>query len=292
MIGKTTHVTRKVLARVAMGLFGTAFMLPVAAPADAQAGLPVVIRGIPSDAPASTELRLAYQASFPNGSLDSSVDKLNVGPMQAGDTGIAGSNPTIEKRPGEIFISITRPADLPPDLIPAMGVWATPVEFGPGSVSRISATYRAPVGPVPGGGFAIGINAKTGNKHDLTTDTRIAVTINVRPGFLVRLNVPFGATQPTAMVLPQAVKDAIFSTTDPEQFTLELTMDRKLGKGTAKLIVADQVFSLPFDLKDFRADDGPAITAVGPGLAVNSNAPGKTASVHVREFRIYADVGR
>lgn len=292
MPSRTIRTTQKVFARIGICLLGTtAFMLPPATPAYAEPGLPVIIRGIPGS-PSSTELQLAYQASFPNGSLDSSVDKLNVGPMQAGDTGIAGSNPTIEKRPGEIFISITRPVNLSPDLIPAMGVWATPVDFGPGSVSRISATYRAPVGPLPGGGFAIGINAKTGNKDDLTTDTRIAVTINVRPGFLVRLSVPFGATQQTAMVLPQDVKDAMFSTTDPVPFTLELTMDRVEGTGTAKLTVGDQVFSLPFVLAAFRADGGPSITAVGPGLAVNPNAPGQTASVHVRDFRIYTNVGK
>jgi len=93
------------------------------------------------------------------------------------------------------------------------------------------------------------------------------------------------------VVLPQAVKDAIFSPTDPQPFTIELTIDRKEGKGIAKLTVVDQVFSVPFVLSDFRADGGSAITAVGPGIAVNPSAPGKTASVHVREFRIYADVG-
>lgn len=285
------QLTRKVFACVGMCLLGTAvFMPPMATAADAEPGLPVVIRGIP-DSPSSTELRLAYQASFPNGSLESSVDKLGVGPMQPGDTLIPDSNPTFEQRPGAIFISIHRPADLSPDLIPAMGLWATPVDFGPGSVSRISATYIAPVGPLPGGGFAIGINAKTGNKDDLTTDTRIAVTVNVRPDFLVRFGAAIGSVGPARVVLPQAVKDAIFSTTDPQPFTIELTIDRKEGKGTAKLMVIDQVFTVPFVLSDFLANSGPTITAVGPGIAVNANAPGQTASVHVRDFRIYTNVG-
>jgi hypothetical protein len=274
-----------------MGLLGTAaYMLPVTTPAYAEPGLPEVIRGIPGTTN-STEPRLAYQASFPNGSLDSSVDKLDVGPMQPGDTGIAGSNPTLAPLPGEFLISIHRPADLSADLIPAMGLWATPVDFGPGSVSRISATFIAPVGPLPGGGFAIGVNAKTGDQNDLTTDTRIAVTVNVRPDFVVRFGVPFGAAAPARVALPQAVKDAMFSTTDPQPFTIELTVNRATGKGLAKLMVVDEVFSVPFDLADFRADSGPAITAVGPGIAVNANAPGQTASVHVRDFRIYANTG-
>mgnify|MGYP003581399630 CR=1 FL=1 len=294
MPNTTIQPTLKVFARVGMCLLGTAsIMLPLATHADAQSGLPVVIRGIPSDsaAPASTELRLAYQATFPNGSLEPAVDKLDAGRMQLGDTLIPNSNPTFAPLPGEVLIGITRPADLSPDLTPAMGLWATPVNFGPGSVSRIRATYIAPVGPIPGGGFAIGVNAKTGNKDDLSTDTRIAVTVNVRPGFLVRFGVPFGATAPARVELPQAIKDAMFSTTDPQPFTIELTVDRVEGKGMAKLMVVDQVFSVPFVLSDFVADGGPAITAVGPGLAVNPNAPGQTASVHVREFRIYANAG-
>lgn len=292
MSSRTILVTRKVCARVGVCLLGTAgFMLTLATAVYAEPGLPVIIRGIPSDAPASAEPRLAYQASFPNGSLESSIDKLSVGPMQPGDTLIPSSNPTIEKRPGEIFISVHRSAGLSPDLTPAMGLWVTPVDFGPGSVSRIRAAFIAPVGPLPGGGFAIGVNAKTGNKDDLTTDTRIAVTVNVRPDFLVRFGVPFGSVGPARVVLPQAVKDAIFSTTDPQPFTIELTIDRIQGTGTAKLMVIDQVFTVPFVLSDFLADSGPVITAVGPGIAVNANAPGQTASVHVRDFRIYASVG-
>jgi hypothetical protein len=93
------------------------------------------------------------------------------------------------------------------------------------------------------------------------------------------------------VVLPDAVKDAIFSTTDPQPFTIELTVDRTNGKATAKLMVIDQVFSVPFDLSDFLADGGPVITAMGAGIAVNANGPGQTASVHVRDFRIYANVG-
>ena len=291
-MSKGNNATQSVFARVGLCLLGTAaLMLPLAPPAGAQTGLPEVIRGIPDTVPASAKLRLAYQASFPNGSLDSSVDKLNIGPMLPGDTLIADSHPALEQRPGEIFVRISRPTGLSPDLIPAMGVWATPVDFGPGSISRMSATFIAPVGPLPGGGFAIGVNAKTGNQDDLSTDTRIAVTVNVRPDFLVRFGVPFGSAEPARVVLPQAVKEAMFSTTDPQPFTIELTVDRVAGTGLAKLMVIDQVFSVPFVLSEFLKDGGPVITAVGPGLAVNANAPGETASVRVRDFRIYANTG-
>jgi hypothetical protein len=267
----------------------TPFMLPLATPIDAKPGFhPVIIRG--TGTTDSAELQLAYQATFPNGSLQASVDQLGAGAMQPGDTLIPNSNPTFAALPGEIMIGITRPADLSPDLIVAQSVWATPVNFGPSSVSRISATFRAPVGPIPSGGFAIGIVAKTGGKDDLADDTRIAVTINVRPGFLVRLNVPFGAVETTNTVLSQKIKDDIFGSPG-KPFTLEMTVDRVHGTGTAKLIVGDHVVSLPFTLSDFLADSGPVITAMGAGIAVNANGPGQTASVHVRDFRIYANVG-
>ena len=95
---RTIQVTRKLFARVGMCLLGTgALMLPLATSADAKPGLkPVVIRGIPAPAalPASTEQPLAYLATFPNGSLQPSVDRLKAGAMQPGDTLIPNSNPT------------------------------------------------------------------------------------------------------------------------------------------------------------------------------------------------------
>ena len=286
----TLRETQKVFARVGICLLGSAaFMLPLATSADAKPGsLPVVIRGIPGS-PGSTEIRLAYQASFPNGSLEGSVDKLTVGPMQPGDTLIANSNPTFTPLKGEYLVGITRPADLSPDLVSAASLWATPVNFGPGSILRLRATFIAPVGPLPGGGFAMGLVAKVGNKDDLQGEPNIGVTVNVRPGFLVRFGASVGSAGPARVVLPDAVKEAIFSSTDPVPFTIELTVDRTNGTATGKLTVGDQIFTVPFVPSDFLANSGPVITAVGPGIAVNQNAPGETASVRVRDFRIYAN---
>ena len=288
MSDRLNKVTQRV-TRVGFCLLGTAaLMFPPVTSADA---MPVVIRGIPS-APASGELRLAYLASFPGGTLEPSADKLNAGPMVPGDSLIPDSNPTVSVAPGEVVVSIHRPIGLSADDIPSESIWATPVDFGPGSIVRIKATFIAPVGPyATTGGFAMGLVARTGGKDDLASETKVATTVNVRPNQVVRLNVPFGSVETRNTVLPQAVKDAIFSTTDPQPFTLELTIDRRDGTGTAKLMVIDQVFSLSFHLADFVADGGPNITAVGPGIAVNANGPGQTASVHVRDFRIYTNVG-
>ena len=294
MPATTIRLTHKILARAAMCFLGTAsIMVPAAIAADAKSG-PVVIRGIPAS-PVSSELRLAYLATFPNGSLEPAVDRLEAGKMQVGPTLIPDTNPTFTPLRGEVLVGITRPVGLAPDLIPSQSIWATPVDFGPSSISRIRATFIAPAGPyATTGGFAIGIVAKTGGKDDLgESEPKIAVTVNARPNQVTRFQVPFGSADPRNMVLPQAVRDAIYSPTDPQPFTIELTIDRKEGTGTAHLTVMDQVFSLlPFRLADFLADGGPTITAIGPGIAVNSNAPGQTASVHVRDFRISANVGQ
>ena len=137
----------------------------------------------------------------------------------------------------------------------------------------------------------MGLVARTGGKDDLPTETSIAVTVNVRPGFLVRFGAANGNVDPARVVLPNDVKNAIFSPTDPQPFTIDLTIDRVHGTATAKLTVIDQVFTVPFVLSDFLADSGPIIPAVGAGIAVNANAPDQSASVHVRDFRIYTNVG-
>jgi len=283
---------KKTLARAAMCLLtGAALMLPPATPASAEPGFhPTIIRGTGRPA----ELQLAYLASFPGGSLEPELDKLNFGAMVPGDPLIPDSDPTVTAGQGDVIVSIHRPLGLSPDDIPAESLF-TPVNFGPGSLVRIKATFIAPVGPyATTGGFAIGLVGRIGGKDDLPLEPRVAATVNVRPNQLVRLNVPFGSVETRNSVLPQAAKDAIFSTTDPQPFTLELTIDRTTSPatGTAKLTVIDQVYTLSFTLADFLADGGPAITNVGPGIAVNSNGPGQTASVHLRDFRIYTSSGR
>ena len=288
MVRRTIRMTPKLLARIGMCLLGTAVVPPLATAAHAE--LPEIIRGIPGST-SVTEQPLAYLATFPNGTLQPSIDRLEAGPMQPGDTLIPDSNPTFAPLNGEYLVGITRPADLSPDLVSAAGLWATPVNFGPGSILRLRATFIAPIGPLPGGGFAMGLVAKVGNKDDLQGEPNIGVTVNVLPGFRVRFGASVGSAAPARVFLPDAVKEAIFSSTDPVPFTMELTVDRTNDTATGKLTVGDQVFTVPFVPSHFLANSGPVITAAGPGIAVNSNAPGETASVRVREFRIYTTVG-
>jgi hypothetical protein len=235
---------------------------------------------------APPDLQLAYQATFPNGSTQASVDHLGVGPMQLGSSLIANSNPTFAQLPGELFMSVTRPVGLPASLFVSAGAFATPVDFGPGSISRASATFRAPIGPLAAGGWAVAVIARTGGQNNLNSDTLVVATLNMRPGGVLRLNVPFGATTSTFVVLPMSVRDEIFSAVSPRPFTIDLAIDRLTGAAKAELTVENNVFSLPFVLAAFRANGGPTITAMGAAIA-NANAAGQTVSVHLRDFRIY-----
>lgn len=239
---------------------------------------------VKADAPG---LQLAYQATFPNGLLRASVDHLGIGPMLTGDSQIANSDPTYTQLPGELLIAITHPAGVPTNVVASAGVFATPVNFGPGTVSHLSATFRAPKGPADGG-WAVAINARTGGRNDLSSETRLNVTLRMAPGGVLKLNVPFGATVPTATVVPTVMRDLIFSAVSPKPFTLELSIDRITGTGKALLTVDNYQVPLTFMLSTFPAIGGPTISAMGAGVAANSTPPGQIVSVHLREFRIYA----
>jgi hypothetical protein len=160
------------------------------------------------------------------------------------------------------------------------------VHFDVGSRFKLRATYIAPVGPQGTVQWAVGLNAKTGDEDDLPNDTRLAATLQSR-GSVARLGVNGLATPPNLPFLPQDIFDAIYSPTDPQPFTLELEVDRITGAGTASLKVGDTVVSHDFQTSAFQEDSGPAITSVGPSIAI-VNAPGQSATVRVRDFEIYA----
>ena len=252
------------------------------------AALAMVATAAPAEAQQVDDLELAYLATFANGSLGPSVNALGIdGPMLKVDSQIENWNPTFSPGPGDLVISLARPAGLSSGVVTAAGVFATLVSFGPGSVSRVSATFRAPDGP-PTGGWAVVLNARTGGQNDLSGETRVNVSLRMAPGGELRLNVPFGATMTTFTILSPEIRDEIFSAVAPKPFTLSLLIDRITGTGQATLTVQDNVVSLPFFLSTFPANSEPTITAMGAGIAANGTAPGQVVSVHLREFRIYA----
>jgi hypothetical protein len=230
-------------------------------------------------------LQQVYHATFGNGSLQSGVDHLSLGDLKTGDSQVAASNPTWIAEEGGIRLGITRPAVQIAGPVSA-GLFATPTDFAQGTIVGLRATFVAPNGPHASGNFwAATVGVRTGDRNDLAPELRTAATMQVR-GTGARLNVVGAQVTPTISNVPQEVYDAIFDPVDPQPFTLELLVDRVTGNSLARLLVGDRVFEHNFQSAAFQADSGPAITAVGPSIAIG-NGPGQSASVRVTDFTIF-----
>lgn len=246
------------------------------------ASLLILACATPAAAQESDELQLGYFATFANGSLEPSIDRVGFGAMQQGHSQDSGNFPSWTPTGGDLVLEVTRPADLVGG-VASVGVFATEeVNFGPGTIFKARATFFNPDGPHGSTDiWAFVVGARTGDNDDLFTDTRVGVSLQVR-GTSLRFNSPGGGP---GTDLPPEVYNEIFSLTDPQPFTLELLVDRINGAGKVSIKVGDRVFSRNVTFAAFPANSGPAITAVGPSLGIVS-APGKTASVHLREFRM------
>jgi hypothetical protein len=233
-------------------------------------------------------MQLSYLVNFHNGSLNSSVDKLNIGPAKLGDSQVPLSSPIFQSGNGWGEISITRPQTYTGGPV-SMGVWACPMNLDTTSQFTLQATFVALSGPRSNSQdqFAAVINARTGDNDDLASEKRVGVSLRSR-GTTAALNVPFAAVPATSPNLPQSIYDDIFDPVHPAPFTLEMQFNRVTGDGVAALKVKGTSFNLPFKAAQFPAGAGPTITAVGPAVAIASG-PGQSASVQVREFRILTD---
>lgn len=249
------------------------------------ASLCLVLAAAPLQAGPFEGLQQVYHATFGNGSLDSGIDPLSLGELQTGDSQVAETNPTWVAEEGGIRVAITRPAFAVTGPVSA-GLFATPTHFAQGTIVGLRATFVAPSGPHASGNFwAATLGVRTGNRNDLTPESRTATSFQVR-GSGARLNVVGAQVAPNLSNLPQEVYDAIFDPIDPQPFTLELLIDRVTGNSVSRLLVGDQIFEQRFQSAAFLAGSGPAITAVGPSIAIG-NGSGQTASVRITDFRAF-----
>jgi hypothetical protein len=238
-----------------------------------------------------SNLTLVYETNFDDGTLNPSLDTLGVGPMQIGDTLVAGTNPSAVLGNGGVTLSITRPSGAPAGPV-AVGAVATPVSFGLGSIFGARAVFAQPTGPHGAAdSWAAAILVRTGSVSDLPAALRAAATFQVN-GNGAKLNTPFASTPAGLPNIPQSVYDAIFSPpdADPATFTLELLVDRTTGFGYASLTSgAYSVSRSNFTFINFGTNFGPAITALEPGIALASGS-NTTASVRLLDFQIYTQV--
>ena len=242
---------------------------------------------VPARAQSFPGLQLIYHAEFGDGSLGSGIDPLDIGPMGIGDTGVPGTYPSWEATNGSIRVSITRPSVAITGPV-ANALYATPIDFGPGTIIGFSGTFVAPAGPhSPTDVWAVAILARTGGVADLPSEIRTVVSFQIR-GRAARINMLGGTAPVNSDFLPQAAYDEIFDPVTPQPFTLEFLIDRTTGMAHGKLKLRHTTVSKDILLQDFRADSGPTISAVGAGIAI-ANAPGQTASVRVLDFKIFGD---
>lgn len=231
-------------------------------------------------------LELAYLASFANGSLEPSVDKLGLRSMKIGHTDVGGIDPVATPQNGSFLLGVTNPSASFPEIY--SGLFVTPVEFGPGSLFSARASFVAPSGPFPDPGvtWVVGLTVRHGGAVANINEPRAGVTLQVREGG-VRFNMP--GSNP-ALNLPNMEQDrfeAIFDQQNPAPITLELLVDRTTGTGKGIIKVGDfPEVSKTSTFRDFKADAGPTITAVGPVIVV-AKPPGARASVQVRDFRLF-----
>jgi len=230
-------------------------------------------------------LQLAYHATFGNGSLKSGLDTLGVGDLILSDSAVPDTNPAWIPGNGEMLLAVTRP-NVPVTGPVAAGVFALPVDFGPGSVVGMKASFIEPKGPHGAGErWAATVGGRTGGVNDLFSESRTVASLQVN-GATARLNV-VGASPPVNLPnMPQEMYDAIFDPVNPKPFTMEILLDRQTGVGRATLQVEAMKISTTFNSGPFPADSGPSITAIGPTIA-NANANGQRVSVRLRDFQVF-----
>ena len=236
----------------------------------------------PAAAQQADDLQIGYLAGFTQGSLEPTLDRVGFGAMEEGHSQHTGNNPAWIPDGGDMIVKVTRPANLTGSVASA-GVFATSVRFGPAAIFKTSATFIRPEGPDGiSDTWAIVLAARTGDHDDLFEEARAAVSLQVR-GRSLRFNAP-GSGTPGPDV--SEVYDEIFAESDPTPFTLELLIDRVSGAVTVSLIVGERVYTRSVSFAAFPAGAGPDMTAVGPSVGISSGA-GKTASVRLREFRMF-----
>lgn len=257
--------------------------LPIVAAKLFAASLLITAFAPQSAAQQSDETELGYLAGFTKGTLKPTLDLFDFGPLEQGHSQHSGNDPQWIPNGGDLILKVTRPPNLTGS-VASVGVFVTSVQFGPGTLFKTSATFIRPKGPDGSTDvWAMVLGARTGDNDDLFEEVRVGVSLQVR-GTSLRFNAP-GSGSP-GPDLPSDVYGEIFAEKDPKPFTLELLVDRISGAGRVSVIVGKRVFSRAVSFPPFPADSGPVITAVGPSVGIVS-APGKTASVQLREFRMF-----
>ncbi len=266
--------------------------IPASAPCD-PAGPPAEEPAAPGAPKAGIPGKTVLYATFPEGSLVCGYwDGIHAPPqpLVIGHGQVDGSDPSGTPTDDGLLLSVTAPGTIPGDKTPSVGVFSTNVDFGPGSVFSVQATFQNPtisfLDP-SARAWATSVTARTGGQDDLKSEARLSVTVRVK-GTAASMNIieidQNGGGPLDNQVIDGELKANIFEKHLP--YTIRLSVDRTTGKGQATLTSGNQTLSSKtFDLAIFLPNSGPIISAVGPAVA-NCCVPGAKVTVLVSDFRI------
>lgn len=253
------------------------------------------------DQRAKTEFQVVYRAVFQEGSIGCCfVDRIHDAPqpLAKGQGNVAGAieDVLVASDSDRIGLVVKAPMPIPKGETPSVGLFSTGLDYGPGAVFSVRATFRRPKGPhLPptpeySNAWAVGVAARTGDLEDSALQTRLTATFRVRNDIAV-LNVQ-GINETLSLddiQIDPTMYEKIFSDVSPQFFSIELFVNRSAGAGKAILTAGTYSKTVPFTMKDFLKDSGPTVQVVGATLA-NCCAPGETAKVEVTDFQISAQV--
>ena len=225
--------------------------------------------------PGTPALKLAYHAIFTGGTSSCFLDRIHTPPQapQEGDGQVPGQTRTFTPTSRGLVIGLTAPKPIPPiaghapddTQTPSAGVFATGLNYGPGTFFSTRATFVAPRGLFDGAAWAVTLNARTGGSNDLGSEARLNVTLKFKKG-TASLNAYDGGTKANSTDIPKDVYTSIVSSLQP--FTMEMMVSRKTGRGAAVLTTAGSApVMLQFALTNFGKKSGPVVQAVGPAIA-------------------------
>ena len=233
-----------------------------------------------------------YQSTFPKTPAGCCLlDRLPHRPKHLAE-GRANEGEIANADPNSGILTLEAPGTIEDDPVTkepktaSVGLFRTGLNYGPGAKFSLRATFRRPEGPLNSLAWSVGVTARDGGLGDRYDAKRVSATLRIRKGGAM-LNIGGGADPGDR----DPAKDigelygSIFNGDQSQPFTLELQVDRTVGRGTVSLIKDGTVrHTLKFKLEDKLKDT--RFTTVGATLA-DCCVPGAKMSAELKDFQVW-----
>ena len=247
---------------------------------------------LPRVCPPKTEFAGLYRSTFPKNPAGCClIDRFPDRPKHLAK-GQAHEGDVEEVDPTSGLVTLVAPSSIKDDPLtndpmPAsVGLFRTGVNFGPGTIFRARATFRRPEGPLDKGAWSVGVTARDGGLDDRFDAKRVSATLRVRRGgAMLNVGAGFDPDDREDAIDIGDLYGAIFNGDQSQPFTLELYVDRTIGRGEVSLIKDGTTrhrlgFKLNDDLKDTL------FTTLGATLT-DCCVPKAELSAELKEFQIW-----